>query len=70
MRYPTETIMNIIAWAKGRAALAEKLGVSIKTVYAWSSGRNRPSVPMAIRIQKVSKGRFKAHSIRPDVEGL
>lgn len=70
MRYPTETIMNIIAWANGRKGLSEKLGVSLKTVYAWSCGRNRPSVPMAIRIERVSKGRFKARSVRPDVEGL
>ena len=50
-------------------SLADNLGISIKTVYAWLSGRNRPSVAMAIRIERMTKGLFTVGDIRPDVDG-
>ena len=71
MRYKTGMIEKLLAWSgNDKKKLADNLGVSIKTVYAWLSGRNRPSVAMAIRIERMTKGLFTVGDIRPDVEGL
>ena len=69
-RYKTGMIEKFMSiYGNDIKSLADSLGVSIKTVYAWLSGRNRPSVAMAIRIERMTKGLFTVGDIRPDVDG-
>lgn len=51
-------------------ALADLLGLKSGTVYSYYNGWRRPAISIAFRIEKKTRGKVTARSVRPDVEGL
>lgn len=56
-----------VSWAGGVEALAKKIGCSRTVTSWWVNGRRPLSIQHALRLQKASKGKFKAKDIRPEL---
>ena len=47
--------------------LAKALGVSQGAVSQYATGQKRPSAEVAIRLEEITQGHFKADDLRPDI---
>lgn len=56
-----------VEWAGGVDALAKKIGCSRTVTSWWVNDRKPLSIDHALKLQKVSKGKFKAREIRPEI---
>lgn len=61
-----DQLAKLISWIGTRARLANELGESKQTVYAWVK-RGRISANAAILVEKKTDGLFKKEDLRPDV---
>jgi len=61
-----DQLAKLISWVGTRARLANELGESKQTVYAWIM-RGRISARAAILVEKKTNGLFKKEDLRPDV---
>lgn len=63
----TTVAEQAVIWAGGVDALAKKIGCSRTVTSWWVNGRRPLSIAHALRLQKASKGKFKAKEIRPEL---
>lgn len=63
----TSIAQEAVAWAGGVDALAKRIGCSRTITSWWLNGRKPLSIDHALKLQKVSKGKFKASKIRPEL---
>lgn len=61
-----DQLAKLISWVGTRARLANELGESKQTVYAWIL-RGRISARAAIIVEQKTDGLFKKEDLRPDV---
>lgn len=61
-----EAVKKAVEYAGGKQALAEKVGVSYKTILDWTSGRSGVSIPNALKIEKATDGNVKVDEILPN----
>ena len=61
-----DQLAKLISWVGTRARLANELGESKQTVYAWIM-RGRISARAAILVEQKTDGLFKKEDLRPDV---
>jgi DNA-binding transcriptional regulator YdaS (Cro superfamily) len=48
-------------------SLAEAIGISTPTLSRIETGKRRCTAEMALKIEKVTKGRVDRHNLRPDL---
>lgn len=56
-----------VDWAGGVGKLAQRIGCSHTTISFWLNKRKTLDAEWALLLQKVSKGKFKARMIRPEL---
>lgn len=66
-RETTELMKEVVEYFGSQKATAEAAGVKQPSVSDWVTGRTKPSLRALLRIQKKSKGRFKAKELRPEL---
>ena len=58
--------LEVIAYFHTQEATAEALDVAQSTVNGWAKGRHFMSARTAMRVQRKTKGKFKALDLYPD----
>lgn len=61
-----EAIKEATKVVGGYKQLAQKVGVSYKTILDWTSGRSGVTITNALKIEKATDGVIKAKEILPD----
>jgi len=62
-----DTYKNLVEYFGGQVKTATALGVTQSTVSYWVTGDRQISPLIAIRIEKMTKGRFKAVDLNDDL---
>lgn len=66
---PSSVMQQVIEHFGGtQKAAADAIGVAQPTVHAWVSGAKGVSALKAMKIEKLSGGKFKAESLCPDLK--
>lgn len=60
-------VQKMVAEFGTQEALARVAKVTQPSVAFWVSGKTRPSLQALLRIERASKGKFKAREIRPEL---
>lgn len=63
----TTTIGSIIEHFGSQMATAKAAGVSQPAISGWASGSSKPGLRSLMRIEKATKGKFKARIVRPEL---
>ena len=63
-----EIVMQLVEHFSGQAAAAEALGVKQPTVSAWLNRIHGISPISALRIERITEGRFKASDLCPGLQ--
>lgn len=60
-------LQQAVDYFESQTALARELGVSKQAVNSWLKKRNKLSIEMAIRIEKITKNNISRQDLRPDI---
>jgi DNA-binding transcriptional regulator YdaS (Cro superfamily) len=60
-------VLAMVAYFGTQAEVARIAKCKPPSVHYWVAGTKRPGLPSLLRIEKASKGAFKARDIRPEL---